>query len=117
VGEEKDHDQRAGSPGGRGTLSVMAATKKSTTTAQSASGSNGRSASNGSGPVRFKASRKRAAANALASVRAEGLDPGIAEPLLNRWAREELSDKQLDEGALRIVAGEPLTDLLGPVRA
>jgi hypothetical protein len=95
----------------------MATNKNGTSTGKPASGSNGRSASNGGGPVRFKASRKRAAANALASVRAEGLDPGIAEPLLNRWAREEITDAQLDEGALRIAAGEPLTDLLGPVRA
>ena len=59
----------------------------------------------------------QAAANALASVRAEGLDPSIAEPLLARWARGDLSDEQLDEGALRIAAGEPLSDLLGPARA
>ena len=95
----------------------MATSKKIKAKAKSASGSNGRSASNGSRPVRSKVSRKRAAANALASVRAEGLDPGIAEPLLDRWARGELSDKQLDVGALRIAAGESLTDLLGPVRA
>jgi len=62
---------------------------------------------------REQVSRERAAANALASVRAEGLDPHIAEPLLDRWARGELTDKQLDEGVRRIVAGEPLTDLLG----
>jgi hypothetical protein len=95
----------------------MATDKKIKAKAKPASGSNGRSASNGSRPVRSKVSRKRAAANALASVRAEGLDPGIAEPLLDRWARGELSDKQLDVGALRIAAGESLTDLLGPVRA
>jgi hypothetical protein len=61
--------------------------------------------------------RIQAAENALASVRVEGLDPSIAEPLLDRWARGELTDKHLDEGALRIAAGEPLTDLLGPVHA
>jgi hypothetical protein len=61
--------------------------------------------------------RIQAAENALASVRAEGLDPGIAEPLLSRWAREEITDAQLDEGIRRIVAREPLTDLLAPVRA
>jgi hypothetical protein len=95
----------------------MATTKKPKASAKPASWANGRSASNGGGPVRFKASRERAAANAVASVRAEGLDPGIAEPLLDRWAREEITDAQLNEGALRIAAGEPLTDLLEPVRA
>jgi hypothetical protein len=58
--------------------------------------------------------RERAAANALASVRAEGLDPALVEPLLERWVRGEISDEQLHEGALRIAAGEPLGDLLGP---
>ena len=73
--------------------------------------------SNGAAPATVKVSREQAAANALASVRAEGLDPGIAEPLLDRWANEEITDAQLDEGALAIAAGEPLTDLLGPVHA
>jgi hypothetical protein len=95
----------------------MATSKKTKVKAKSASGSNGRSASNGSRPVRSKVSRKRAAANALASVRAEGLDPHVAEPLLDRWARREITDAQLDEGARRIAAGESLTDLLGPVTA
>jgi hypothetical protein len=36
--------------------------------------------------------RAQAAENALASERAEGLDPGVAEALLCRWARGELSD-------------------------
>ena len=95
----------------------MATAKKLRAKAESASGSNGHSASNGSRPVRSKVSRKRAAANALASVRAEGLDPHVAEPLLDRWAREEITDAQLDEGARRIAAGESLADLLGPVHA
>jgi hypothetical protein len=73
--------------------------------------------SNGAAPAAVKVSRKQAAANALASVRAEGLDPGIAESLLDRWASEEITDAQLDEGILRIAAREPLTDLLGPVHA
>lgn len=46
--------------------------------------------------------RAQAAENALASVRAEGLDPGVAEALLCRWARGELSDAQLDDAARRI---------------
>jgi hypothetical protein len=61
--------------------------------------------------------REQAAANALASVRAEGLDPRVAEPLLERWARGEISDEQLNEGVLRIAAGEPLGNLLDPGHA
>jgi hypothetical protein len=61
--------------------------------------------------------RIQAAENALASVRVEGLDPGVAEELLDRWACGEISDAQLDEAARRIGAGEPLTGLLAPVRA
>lgn len=59
----------------------------------------------------------QAAENALASVRVEGLDPGVAEELLDRWASREISDAQLDEAARRIAAGEPLAELLAPVRA
>jgi hypothetical protein len=55
----------------------------------------------------------QAAENALASVRAEGLDPGVAEALLRRWARGELSDAQLDDAARQISTGE----LLAPPRA
>jgi hypothetical protein len=61
--------------------------------------------------------RRQAAENALASVRAEGLDPGVAQVLLDRWACGELSDVQLDEAARRIGAGESLDELLAPVRA
>jgi hypothetical protein len=60
--------------------------------------------------------RKQAAENALASVRAEGLDPGVAEPLLGRWVCGEVSDAQLDDAARRIGAGESLDELLTPVR-
>ena len=45
------------------------------------------------------ATRPEAAANAIASVRAEGLDPGRAETLLAAWARGELTDEQLEQGA------------------
>jgi hypothetical protein len=55
--------------------------------------------------------RVQAAENALASVRAEGLDPGVAEALLGRWARGELSDAQLDDAARQISTGEPLSEL------
>jgi Antitoxin VbhA len=61
--------------------------------------------------------RRQAAENALASVRAEGLDPGVAQALLDRWACGELSDAQLDDAARRIGAGESLDGLLAPVRA
>lgn len=52
--------------------------------------------------------RAQAAENALASVRAEGLDPVVAESLLRRWARGELSDAQLDDAARKISTGELL---------
>lgn len=72
---------------------------------------------NGDGLSAADVTREQATANALASVRAEGLDPSVAEPLLERWARGEISDEQLNEGALRIAAGEPLGNLLGPGQA
>jgi hypothetical protein len=46
--------------------------------------------------------RAQAAENALASVRAEGLDSGVAEALLRRWARGELIDAGLDDAARQI---------------
>jgi hypothetical protein len=61
--------------------------------------------------------RAQAAENALASVRAEGLDPGVAQALLERWAREELTDGQLSEAVRRLGAGEPLGELLPSVPA
>jgi len=61
--------------------------------------------------------RAQAADNALASVRAEGLDPGVAKALLGRWGRGELTDAQLDDAARLISAGEPLGELLVPARA
>ncbi len=49
--------------------------------------------------------RQHAAATALGSVRAEGLEP---EPevveLLERWARGEVSDAQLDEARKTLAA-------------
>ena len=74
-------------------------------------------ASNGAAPAAVKVSRKQAAASALASVRVEGLDPHLAQPLLDRWASNAITDAQLDEGIRRIAARESLTDLLGPVHA
>lgn len=51
--------------------------------------------------------RAQAAENALASERAESLDPGIAEALLR------LSDAQIDDATRQISAGK----LLAPPRA
>jgi hypothetical protein len=63
--------------------------------------------------------RAEAAANAIASVRAEGLDPGRAEPLLAAWARGELTDEQLNELSLRLLHHRELTaeELLSGPRA
>ncbi len=61
--------------------------------------------------------RVQAVQNALASVRAEGLDPGVGEALLNQWADGELSDAQLEDAVRLIGAGEPLDGLLTPARA
>jgi hypothetical protein len=55
------------------------------------------------------ATRAQAASDALGSVRAEGLDPGRAEPLLAAWARDELTDAQLEEARLKILADRSLT--------
>lgn len=63
-------------------------------------------------------SRRQATADALGSVRAEGLEPGPrAEALLDRWARGELSDAQLVEARKRVACGENIEDLLGPAAA
>jgi hypothetical protein len=56
--------------------------------------------------------RDEAAAIALASVRLEGLDPGRAEPLLQRWARGELTDEQLAEAERRLIAGQSIAEFL-----
>jgi hypothetical protein len=47
-------------------------------------------------PAPTAADRERAAANALASVRAEGLDPSAAAaPILEAWARGEIDTDQM----------------------
>jgi Antitoxin VbhA len=56
--------------------------------------------------------REQAAANALASVRLEGLDPGRAEHVLNLWARGEITDDQLEQIKQRTIAGQSIDDLL-----
>ncbi len=65
------------------------------------------------------ATRANAAANAIGSVRAEGLDPGRAEPLLAAWARGELTDEQLEQARLKLLNDRSLTvaELLGDARA
>jgi hypothetical protein len=65
------------------------------------------------------ATRAEAAANAIASVRAEGLDPGRAEPLLAAWARGELTDEQLEQARLKLLSDRSLTveELLPGARA
>jgi hypothetical protein len=65
------------------------------------------------------ATRAEAAADAIASVRAEGLDPGRAEPLLSAWARGELTDEQLEQARLKLLSDHSLTveELLSGARA
>lgn len=63
--------------------------------------------------------RAQAAADAIGSVRAEGLDPGRAEPLLAAWARGELSDEQLEQARLQLLRDRSLSaeKLLADARA
>ena len=56
--------------------------------------------------------REEAAAIGVATVRLEGLDPGEAGPLLQRWARGELTDEQLDQAYERLIADEPIDAFL-----
>ena len=65
------------------------------------------------------ATRAQAAAEAIGSVRAEGLDPGRAQPLLAAWARGELSDEQFEHARLRLLEDRTLTveELLAGPRA
>jgi hypothetical protein len=75
----------------------MATSKKIKAKAKPASGSNGRSASNGSRPVRSKVSRTRAAANALGLLRAEGLEPSVEhEALAAQWVSGEIDSEQFE---------------------
>lgn len=63
--------------------------------------------------------RADAAADALASVRAEGLDPGRAEALLAAWVRGELTDTQLEQASVKLLHDRALTveELLASSRA
>jgi hypothetical protein len=60
-------------------------------------------------------SRAQIAADALGSVRAEGLEPGaLVVEILNRWVGRAIGTDQLGEAAQRIAAGESVAHLLGP---
>jgi hypothetical protein len=63
--------------------------------------------------------RAQAAAEAIASVRAEGLDPGRADQLLSAWGRGELTDEQLEQARLQLLGDSSLTvgELLADARA
>lgn len=65
-------------------------------------------------------SRAHIAADALGSVRAEGLEPGATViEVLDRWADGQIETEQLGEAARRLVAGESVAHLLAqplPVR-
>jgi Antitoxin VbhA len=54
------------------------------------------------------------AADAVGSVRAEGLEPGAtAIGLLDRWVGGEIETDQLAEAAERLAAGEPVAHTVG----
>lgn len=58
-------------------------------------------------------SRRQVVADALGSVRVEGLEPGSrAEAVLDRWAAGELTDGQVAEARQRVARGEDIDDLL-----
>ena len=68
---------------------------------------------------RSPVTRAQAAADAVASVRAEGLDPAEAEVLLAAWSRGDITDAQLEEARLRLLNEPSLTagELLSRARA
>lgn len=73
----------------------------------------------GATPPATQDARGRAAASALGSVLAEGLDPGRAEPLLAAWSRGELTSAQLEQLSVRLLHERELTaeELLASARA
>ena len=59
-------------------------------------------------------SRKQIVADAIGSVRAEGLEPGAAViALLDSWASGAIETEQLGVASQLIAAGQPATSLLG----
>ncbi len=60
-------------------------------------------------------SRAHIVADAIGSVRAEGLEPGpTVIEILDRWAGHEIQTDQLGEAAQRIAAGQSVAHLLRP---
>jgi hypothetical protein len=54
------------------------------------------------------------AADAVGSVRAEGLEPGATViEILDRWSEGTIATEQLGEAAQRLASGEPVAYLLG----
>jgi hypothetical protein len=61
-------------------------------------------------------SRAHIAADAMGSVRAEGLEPGAtAQAILDRWVDGAVDTEQLGEAARRLARGESVSDLLDHV--
>jgi hypothetical protein len=59
-------------------------------------------------------SRAHIAADAIGSVRAEGLEPGATViDILDRWADHMIETEQLGEAAQRLAAGESVAKLVG----
>ncbi len=59
-------------------------------------------------------SRAHIAADALGSVRAEGLEPGATvTEILDRWIDGQIETEQLGDAAQRLAAGESIANLLG----
>ncbi len=59
-------------------------------------------------------SRAHIAADAIGSVRAEGLEPGATvTEILDRWIDGQIETEQLGDAAQRLAAGESVANLLG----
>ena len=62
--------------------------------------------------------RAQAVANALGSLRLDGLEPtGPVRELADLWAQGKASDADLREAERRLLAGEALEDMLASVTA
>jgi hypothetical protein len=62
--------------------------------------------------------RAQMAADAIGSVRAEGLEPGrTVVQILDRWIEGSIETEQLGEAAKRLAAGQSVAHLLGPTSA
>jgi hypothetical protein len=61
-------------------------------------------------------SRAHIAADAIGSVRAEGLEPGAtAQAILDSWVDGAVDTEQLGEAARRLARGESVADLVDHV--